>query len=114
MSRDAAIAAASALLDDGSLLQTLARRVAFPTASQDPASGPHLWAYLEQEIAPDLTRMGFDCSIHPNPTGKGGPFLIGRRIEDPSLPTLLTYGHGDTVLGMEGSWLEGLSPWVLA
>lgn len=114
MSRDAAIAAARQTLEDGSLLETLARRVAFPTSSQDPESAPHLLAYLEREIAPDLERMGFACAIHPNPSGQGGPFLIGRRIEDPSLPTLLTYGHGDTVRGMEGQWLEGLSPWVLA
>lgn len=113
MTRDAAIAAATGLLDDGTLLDCLARRVAFPTASQDPESGPHLHAYLEREIAPDLERMGFTCAIHPNPDPRGGPFLIGRRIEDPALPTLLTYGHGDTVLGLDAGWEAGLSPWVL-
>ncbi|MDP3414395.1 M20 family metallopeptidase [Falsiroseomonas sp.] len=113
MTREAAIAAATGLLDNGSLLALLARRVACPTASQDPDAGPHLWRYLEEEMAPDLARIGFACSIHPNPTGKGGPFLIGRRIEDEKLPTLLTYGHGDTVLGLDAEWHEGLSPWVL-
>lgn len=113
MTRAAAISAATGTLDDGSLLALLARRVAVPTASQDADSEPHLWRYLEQEIAPDLTRIGFTCTVHPNPTGKGGPFLIGRRIEDPGLPTLLTYGHGDTVRGLDAEWHEGLSPWVL-
>ncbi|MDO9500145.1 M20 family metallopeptidase [Falsiroseomonas sp.] len=113
MTREAAIAAATGLLDKGSLLALLARRVACPTASQDPDAGPHLWRYLEEEMAPDLARIGFTCTIHPNPTGKGGPFLIGRRIEDEKLPTLLTYGHGDTVLGLDAEWHEGLSPWVL-
>jgi acetylornithine deacetylase/succinyl-diaminopimelate desuccinylase-like protein len=113
MTRETALAAAAALLEDGSLLEVLARRVAIPTASQDPACGPHLMAYLAEEIAPDLTARGFTCSIHENPTGTGGPFLIGRYVEDPALPTLLTYGHGDVILGMEGQWLEGLSPWVL-
>ena len=113
MSRDAAIATARGMLEDGSLLALLARRVACPTASQDPDSGPHLWRYLEQEMAPELERIGFTCAIHPNPTGKGGPFLIARRIEGEGLPTLLTYGHGDTVRGLDAEWLEGLSPWVL-
>jgi len=113
MTRDAAIEAATGLLDDGTLLEVLARRVAFRTASQDPESGPHLLAYLRDEIAPDLERMGFACAIHPNPDPRGGPFLIGRRVEDPALPTLLTYGHGDTVPGLDEGWDEGLSPWVL-
>jgi acetylornithine deacetylase/succinyl-diaminopimelate desuccinylase-like protein len=113
MSRAAALRAASGGLDDGTLMAVLARRVACPTASQDPASAPHLWRYLEQEMAPDLARIGFACSVHPNPTGQGGPFLIGRRVEDPALPTLLTYGHGDTVLGLDAEWHAGLSPWAL-
>ncbi|PZP46445.1 MAG: hypothetical protein DI601_06635 [Azospirillum brasilense] len=113
MSREDAVAAARALLEDGRYLDTLARRVALRTASQDPESGPHLHAYLAEEMLPELQAQGFEGSIFANPTGQGGPFLIARRIEDPSLPTLLTYGHGDTVLGMEGRWEEGLSPWVL-
>ncbi|MFC0407153.1 M20 family metallopeptidase [Roseomonas elaeocarpi] len=113
MSRDAAVAAARALLDDGPFLDTMARRVAIRTASQDPGSGPALHSYLADEMLPDLERQGFTGEIFPNPTGAGGPFLIARRIEDPALPTLLTYGHGDTVLGLDGGWSEGLSPWVL-
>jgi acetylornithine deacetylase/succinyl-diaminopimelate desuccinylase-like protein len=113
MSRDAAVAAARALLEDGSYLEVMRRRVAIPTASQDPQSGPQLRAYLEQEMLPELRSQGFTGEIFANPTGKGGPFLIARRVEDPALPTLLTYGHGDTVLGLDDGWLPGLSPWVL-
>jgi acetylornithine deacetylase/succinyl-diaminopimelate desuccinylase-like protein len=111
--REAAIAAAAALLDDGPFLEVMARRVAIPTASQDPASMPHLLAYLTQEMQPELEGQGFTCQVFDNPTGQGGPFLIARRVEDPALPTLLTYGHGDTVLGLDAGWLEGLSPWKL-
>ncbi|MFC7555192.1 M20/M25/M40 family metallo-hydrolase [Pseudoroseomonas wenyumeiae] len=110
MSRDAAIAAARDLLEDGSFLEVMRRRVAIPTASQDPESGPQLRAYLEQEMLPELWSQGFTGEIFDNPTGKGGPFLIAQRIEDPALPTLLTYGHGDTVLGLDDGWLPGLSP----
>ncbi|HWX50000.1 MAG TPA: M20 family metallopeptidase [Roseomonas sp.] len=113
MTRETAVAAARALLEDGPYLDVMARRVAIPTASQDPASAPHLYAYLAEEILPDLERQGFTGQIFDNPTGKGGPFLIARRIEDPALPTLLTYGHGDTVLGLDAGWEDGLSPWVL-
>jgi acetylornithine deacetylase/succinyl-diaminopimelate desuccinylase-like protein len=43
----------------------------------------------------------------------GHPFLIARRIEDPELPTMLSYSHGDTVPGMEGRWRAGRDPWTL-
>ena len=49
----------------------------------------------------------------PNANPAGGPILVARRIEDPALPTVLTYGHGDTVRGLDEQWREGLSPWVL-
>lgn len=113
MSRDAAIAAARAMFDDGSFLAILERRIACPTASQEPGAYPHLLRYLEQEMAPDLERIGFTCTVHPNPTGKGGPFMIARRVEDPALPTLLTYGHGDVVQGLDKEWHEGLAPWTI-
>ncbi len=113
MSRDAAIAAARGMFEDGSFLATLQRRIACPTASQEPGAGPHLLRYLEQEVAPDLERLGFTCTIYPNPTGKGGPFMIARRVEDAGVPTLLTYGHGDTVQGLDKEWHEGLSPWTI-
>ena len=113
MSRDAAIAAARAMFDDGSFLAILQRRIACPTASQEPGAYPHLMRYLEQEMAPDLERIGFTCTVHPNPSGKGGPFMIARRVEDSGLPTLLTYGHGDVVPGLDKEWHEGLAPWTI-
>ena len=33
-----------------------------------------------------------------------GPILTAERIEDPALPTVLTYGHGDTVRGLDDQW----------
>jgi acetylornithine deacetylase/succinyl-diaminopimelate desuccinylase-like protein len=42
-----------------------------------------------------------------------GPILLAERIEDESLPTMLCYGHGDVIRGLEGQWRDGLSPWVL-
>jgi acetylornithine deacetylase/succinyl-diaminopimelate desuccinylase-like protein len=57
--------------------------------------------------------MGFTCRLLGNPTVARLPFLYAERIEDRSLPTILTYGHGDTVLGMEDRWREGLDPWKI-
>ena len=39
--------------------------------------------------------------------------LIGERVEGDDLPTVLTYGHGDAVLGQDGMWRDGLSPWEI-
>ena len=113
MSRAQAILAAERYFDDGRFFDELARRVAIPTESQNPAREAELARYLESEIAESLERMGFECRIAPNPTGQHGPFLIAERIEDPGLPTMLSYAHGDVIRGQEGEWRAGLDPWQL-
>lgn len=113
MSREAVIESLAAHYDDGTYLDDLARRVAYKTESQVPASRPHLYTYLQEEIGPALERMGYAVQIIENPVPDGGPFLVGRRIEDAALPTVLTYGHGDVVRGLEPEWIEGLDPWTL-
>jgi acetylornithine deacetylase/succinyl-diaminopimelate desuccinylase-like protein len=113
MSRDRAIAHAERYFDEGGFFADLARRVAIPTESQNPARGPELARYLAAEMQPSLERLGFRCRIFGNPTGKCGPFLVAERIEDPALATVLSYGHGDVIRGQEASWKKGLDPWVL-
>lgn len=99
--------------DGGEFESELARRVAFATESEaDPKAGA-LSDYLHQEIVPSLRALGFESEIYPNPTGKAGPILVAIRMEDPLLPTLLTYGHGDVVSGQDAHWRDGLSPWKL-
>lgn len=99
--------------DEGHFAADLARRVAIPTESQDPSQLGKLRAYLETELRPTLERFGFACTLLANPVAGGGDFLYAARIEEPSLPTLLCYGHGDVVRGMDGKWRSGLSPWTL-
>ena len=41
------------------------------------------------------------------------PFLFAERIEQEGLPTVLGYGHGDVVSGMDEAWQQGLSPWTM-
>lgn len=109
-----ALDAVTAYFDDGTFLKDLSRRVAVPTESQADAGKEALKDYLSREIRPELKRMGFRCAILENPAASGGPFLLADRIEGERLPTVLTYGHGDVVLGMEGRWHDGLSPWTLS
>jgi acetylornithine deacetylase/succinyl-diaminopimelate desuccinylase-like protein len=113
MAKVAALERATAAFDDGTFVADLARRVAMPTESQNSARAPELHAYLDGELRASLEPLGFTCTVLPNPKAGAGPFLCAERIEAANLPTVLSYGHGDAVLGMEGKWRDGLSPWTL-
>jgi hypothetical protein len=39
--------------------------------------------------------------------------LIAARPEPGNRTTVLGYGHGDVIRGLETEWAEGLSPWRL-
>src|SRR3954469_18699161 len=112
MTRAAAIAAAERYFDEGSFVADLGRRVAVPTESQVEERAPVLRAYLADEIAPSFARLGFESEIIDNPV-RGGPVLIAERREPGAATTMLGYGHGDVIRGLEPQWREGLSPWQL-
>jgi acetylornithine deacetylase/succinyl-diaminopimelate desuccinylase-like protein len=111
VSRNDAIARAEGHFDCGAFRDELARRVAMPTESQNPDRSAVLTDYLEAEMRPALEALGFTCRILS--AGKW-PFLVAERIEDAARPTMLGYGHGDVVRGLDEGWAEGLSPWQLA
>ncbi len=111
--RDGAVARALSFFDAGGFAERLAALVAIPSTSQEGAHASDLARYLETAIRPWLTRLGFACAIHANPEPGAGPILTAERIEDARLPTVLTYGHGDTVRGLDEQWRAGLSPWRL-
>ena len=113
MSRTEAVAAAQRYFDQGGFHADLARRVAIPTESQNPERKDALRSYLEDELIPSLAALGFRCEVFPNPVAGGGPFLVAQRIEDASRLTLLSYGHGDVIRGLEAQWREGITPWQL-
>ena len=110
--RQAVLARAARHYDGGTFLADLARLVAVPSESQEARGAPYLAAYLTEHLRPALEQMGFVCEVLVNPA-PGGPLLLAERIEDPDLPTVLIYGHGDVVRGLAGGWHEGLSPWEL-
>jgi len=111
--RESAIAAALEFFDAGKFRERLSDLVAIPSTSQDPGHAPDVRHYLEGATGPWLERMGFSVQVHPNPLPGNGPILTAERIEDPARPTVLTYGHGDTVRGLDEQWDAGLRPWVL-
>ena len=113
MSRELALAQAAACFDDGRLRQALARRIACPTESPDPARAPQLEAYLRDQLAPALEALGFSCRVLANPVKDAPPFLIAERREPDAPFTVLSYGHGDVVRGQARAWREGLDPWRL-
>ncbi|PLR37241.1 hypothetical protein CYR55_09870 [Chimaeribacter californicus] len=113
MTAQDAVTQALAWFDSGAFRDTLARRVAYATESQRDDRDAVLADYLSQEIAPPLAEMGFSLQWLDNPEAANRPFLIATRIEDPALPTLLCYGHGDVVTGDAEGWRDGLTPWAL-
>ncbi|MGR3379325.1 M20 family metallopeptidase [Salipiger abyssi] len=111
--RDTALAKITEYFDSGRFQSELAALVARPTESQDPRGTPHLMGYLTEAMAPMLTEMGFTTELFDNPQPGAGPLLVAQRIEDPALPTVLVYGHGDVIRAQEDQWREGLSPFEL-
>lgn len=112
MTRAQAIAQAERCFDSGAFRALLARRLAMPTESQNPERAAILADYLETEIRPAFEALGFACRTLTHPKALA-PFLYAERIEDPALPTVLGYGHGDVIRGLEREWKEGISPWAL-
>ncbi len=109
--REAAVAEARRHFESGEFLSVLARRVARHTESPVPASAGEMVPYLRDEMTPYLAGLGFESRIVS--VGARGHFLIGTRHEGEGLPTVLVYGHGDVVPGMEGSWSGGRDPWAI-
>ncbi|HRD78290.1 MAG TPA: M20 family metallopeptidase [Hyphomicrobiaceae bacterium] len=115
--RSGAIGRSREYVDGGRFEAELGRRVAIRTESQkfpDPRAIAECRRYLDAEMIPAFDAMGFTCKIYDNPIPGQGPILLATRIEEASLPTVLGYGHGDVVVGMDERWTKGKGPWVTA
>jgi acetylornithine deacetylase/succinyl-diaminopimelate desuccinylase-like protein len=112
-SRQGAIARAQSYFDDGSYLQRLRALVAVPTESHPPEHKADLEHYCHAVLGPMAAELGFTTQVLENPIPIHGPVLLGTRIEDPALPTVLLYGHGDVVRAMPERWRPGLDPWAV-
>ncbi len=109
--REGAVARARGLFDDGSYLSRLEALVAVPTESHPPLRKPELERYCRDVLGPMVAAIGFEVQTLDNPDPVHGPVLVARRVEDPSKPTVLFYGHGDVVRAMPERWRPGLDPW---
>jgi acetylornithine deacetylase/succinyl-diaminopimelate desuccinylase-like protein len=105
-----AVALARGYLHSGEFLRELDRRVTYPTESQNSERRDCLRAYLEAELQPTFSQLGFSTRLIESPTGNH-PYLLAEYRENATRPTVLMYGHGDVVDGMIGQWRDGLNPW---
>lgn len=100
-------------IDSGGFFRDLAAMVAYPTVSTDLGARVAITAYLDEVLTPALQDVGCSVTRYANPDARGGPFLVGRRVESVELPTVLCYGHADVVDGQAGQWSENRDPWTL-
>jgi acetylornithine deacetylase/succinyl-diaminopimelate desuccinylase-like protein len=110
-SRDSAINRARGFFEDGSFVAALTTLVAVKTESHPPEHRDELVRYATDVLGPMIGQLGFEQTIVENPHAEHGPALLATRIEDPKLPTVLIYGHGDVVRAMPELWREGLDPY---
>jgi acetylornithine deacetylase/succinyl-diaminopimelate desuccinylase-like protein len=111
--REGALDRAATFFDNGGFKALLTDLVAIPSTAQEEGREADLDRYLNGAIRPWLERLGFEVQVRPNPLEGFGPILTASRVEDAARPTVLLYGHGDTVRGLEDQWRAGLTPWVL-
>ena len=109
--KEKAVQHATQYFDKGYFKKDLAELISVKTESQNNEC--NLENYYDQNIIPMLVKMGFKCNVMENPLSKANIILFAERIENADFSTILTYGHGDVVLGQDSSWDNGLSPYKL-
>ena len=76
MGRDEALGLIDEYFLNGAFEADLARRVAVRTESNLEGREDALQSYLDDEMTPFLSSMGFACTIHPNPRSDAGPIPV--------------------------------------
>ena len=109
--KEKAVQHATQYFDKGYFRKDLAELISVKTESQNNEC--NLENYYDQNIIPMLVKMGFKCKVMENPLSKANIILFAERIENADFSTILTYGHGDVVLGQDSCWDNGLSPYKL-
>ena len=109
--KEKAVQHATQYFDKGYFKKDLAELISVKTESQNNEC--NLENYYDQNIIPMLVKMGFKCKVMENPLSKANIILFAERIENADFSTILTYGHGDVVLGQDSCWDNGLSPYKL-
>lgn len=112
--RQEAITSGKEWVTSGGFETALATLVSYPTESQRPDNDAALRSYLDQALTPLLQSLDCQIEIIENPVPGASPFLLAERQENPDLPTILIYGHGDVVHGQKGKWAKGRDPFSLS
>jgi len=112
--RAGALREAGRLFDEGGFEARLTDLVRIRSTSQEPDFAAEMTRYLGEGMTPWLRAMGFSVEVHDNPKRGFGPIMLAERLEGADLPTVVSYGHGDTVRGMDADWTKGDGPWTLA
>jgi acetylornithine deacetylase/succinyl-diaminopimelate desuccinylase-like protein len=114
MNRTTAVQAAYGRYDSGALFSALQERVSQQTVNVPGGASDPLLTYL-QCLQSALHARGFATRVESvEVKGRSNHFLVAERIEDAGRPTVLMYGHGDVVTGMDAQWSDGLNPWRLS
>ena len=108
--RSAAVHAAQAWFDRGELASVLARRVAF--SHRKPARRFQARPSSPTSTKKSRRRSRASASRRASSTIPWRRPVPHRRAHRgcSRCPTVLTYGHGDVILGYDAQWREGLSP----
>jgi acetylornithine deacetylase/succinyl-diaminopimelate desuccinylase-like protein len=109
--KEKAVQHATQYFDKGYFKKDLAELISVKTESQNNEC--NLENYYDQNIIPMLVKMGFKCKVMENPLSNANIILFAERIENADFSTILTYGHGDVVLGQDSCWDNGLYPYKL-
>jgi acetylornithine deacetylase/succinyl-diaminopimelate desuccinylase-like protein len=110
-----AIARAASYVEGRTFEAVLPVAFAFRTEkARLPAACPSCAAISTRRWRPRSSAWAFTTRIYDNPLPGQGPVLLATRIEDAKLPTVLGYGHGDVIRGLEDQWTKGKGPWVTA
>ncbi|MFW2335965.1 M20/M25/M40 family metallo-hydrolase, partial [Ilumatobacter sp.] len=65
-------------------------------------------------LIPSFDALGWSTRSIENPVAGAPPALLAERHEGDELPTVLSYGHGDVIVGQDDRWTCGDGPWRLA
>ena len=107
MSRDAAIARAEQLFRHRRLQDRSRAPRRDPDREPEPGARRRARALSSRTRCSRRSRRSASAAASSRIRRRAGPFLYAERIEDRALPTVLGYGHGDVIRGLEGAWQRG-------
>ena len=113
--RAGAVARARAYVESGAFETELAR--ASPSGRKARNCRPacrELRRYLDERNDAGVRPSGLHDARLRQSASRPGPGAAGDLHRGAALPTVLGYGHGDVIRGLEDQWTKGKGPWITA